>query len=214
MRRRRSKPQQPAGPKDASACPLPSDDARDACPTDAFPEPYVLDAQRCISYLTIELKGAIPRELRKGMGDWIYGCDVCQDVCPWNRHAEQASESAYESRPGFERPDLIKWIAMDRETFSRTFRRNPAKRPKRRGLLRNVAVALGNSGDRRAAAPLIRALDDEEMLVRGHAAWGLAQLGGEQARVALEARLTIEEETEVREEIEWALSQLECGDHA
>ena len=186
----------------------------DACPTDAFPEPYVLDAQRCISYLTIELKGAIPRELRKGMGDWIYGCDVCQDVCPWNRRAEQASESAYESRPGFERPDLIKWIAMDRETFSRTFRRNPAKRPKRRGLLRNVAVALGNSGDRRAAAPLIRALDDEEMLVRGHAAWGLAQLGGEQARVALEARLTIEEETEVREEIEWALSQFECGDHA
>ena len=185
-----------------------------ACQTDAFPEHYVLDAQRCISYLTIELKGAIPQELRKGMGDWIYGGDVCQDVCPWNRRAEPASEPAYESRPGFERPDLIEWIALDRETFSRTFRRNPAKRPKRRGLLRNVAVALGNSGDRRAAAPLIRAHDDEEMLVRGHAAWGLAQLGGEQARVALEARLTIEEETEVREEIEWALSQLECGDHA
>ena len=100
---------------------------------------------------------------------------------------------------------MIEWIALDCETFSRKFRCNPAKRPKRCGLLRNVAVALGNSGDPRAVVPLIRALDDEEVLVRGHAAWGLAQLGGEQAHAAL-ARLTIEEETEVREEIEWLKS--------
>ncbi|MGB1891813.1 MAG: tRNA epoxyqueuosine(34) reductase QueG [Candidatus Latescibacterota bacterium] len=186
----------------------------DACPTDAFPEPYVLDAQRCISYLTIELKGAIPRALRKGMGDWVYGCDICQDVCPWNRRAEPACEPAYESRAGFERPDLIEWMALDRETFNKTFRRNPAKRPKRRGLLRNVAVALGNSGDPRAVAPLIGALDDEEALVRSHAAWGLARLGAKQACAALQARLAVEEDAEVREEIEWALRQLEREEHA
>lgn len=186
----------------------------DACPTDAFPEPYVLDAQRCISYLTIELKGSIPRGLRKGMGDWVYGCDICQDVCPWNRRVEPAREPVYESRPGLERPDLIEWIELDRDAFNQTFRRSPAKRPKRRGLLRNVAVALGNSGDRRAVPSLIRALGDEEALVRGHAAWGLAQLGGEQARAALQARLTVEEEAEVCQEIEWALSQFERGDHA
>ena len=181
----------------------------DACPTDAFPEPYVLDAQRCISYLTIELKGAIPRELRKGMGDWVYGCDICQDVCPWNRRAEPACEPAYQSRAGFERPDLVEWMALDRETFNKTFRRNPAKRPKRRGLLRNVAVALGNSGDPRAVAPLISALDDEEALVRSHAAWSLARLGAKQACAALQARLAVEEDVEVCEEIEWALRQLE-----
>ncbi len=177
----------------------------DACPTDAFPEPYVLDAQRCISYLTIELKESIPRALRKGMGDWVYGCDICQDVCPWNRRAEQASEPAYRSRPGVERPDLIEWMGLDREGFSQTFRRSPAKRPKRRGMLRNVAVALGNSGDARAVPPLIAALQDEEALVRGHAAWGLGQLGGAAAYAALRARLAEEEDAEVRAEIELAL---------
>ncbi len=186
----------------------------DACPTDAFPEPYVLDATRCISYLTIELKGAIPRELRSGMGDWVYGCDICQDVCPWNRRAEAAAEPAYASRPGLERPDLRAWIALDRDAFNEQFRHNPAKRPKRRGLLRNVAVALGNSGDKRAVGPLISALGDEEALVRGHAAWGLGQLGGADARRALRGQLELEKDEEVRTEIVLALEDLRFAEES
>jgi epoxyqueuosine reductase len=180
----------------------------DACPTDAFAEPYVLDASRCISYLTIELKGAIPRALRKGMGDWVYGCDICQDVCPWNGRAEVAVEPAFASRQGLERPDLREWIALDGDAFNEKFRRNPAKRPKRRGLLRNVAVALGNSGDARAVEPLIHALGDEEALVRGHAAWGLGELGGQEAKRALQARLELEEDGQVRAEIVQALENV------
>jgi epoxyqueuosine reductase len=180
----------------------------DACPTDAFPGPYVLDATRCISYLTIELKGAIPRDLRQGMGNWVYGCDICQDVCPWNRKAEPADEPAYQSRPGLDQPDLREWIALDRDAFNEKFRRNPAKRPKRRGLLRNVAVALGNSGDRRAVPALVLALSDEELLVRGHAAWALGQLGGAEARLALEERLVVETDAEVCAEIAGALAEL------
>ncbi len=184
----------------------------DACPTDAFPEPYVLDARRCISYLTIEHRESIPHALRKGMGNWVYGCDICQDVCPWNRRAEPAGEPAYHSRPGLEQPDLIEWMTFDREAFNRTFRRNPAKRPKRRGLLRNVAVALGNSGDPRAVAPLVDALQDEEALVRGHAAWALGQLGGSAAYRALRERLFIESEADVRAEIERALDAMKCDE--
>jgi epoxyqueuosine reductase len=183
----------------------------DACPTNAFAEPYVLDASRCISYLTIELKGAIPRALRKGMGDWVYGCDICQDVCPWNGRAEVAAEPAFASRQGLERPDLREWIALDGDAFNEKFRRNPAKRPKRRGLLRNVAVALGNSGDARAVEPLIQALSDEEALVRGHAAWGLGELGGAEARRALQVRLDLEVDAEVHAEIVQALEGL-CAD--
>lgn len=181
----------------------------DACPTDAFPEPYVLDARRCISYLTIELKGPIPPELRPGMGDWVFGCDICQDVCPWNRRAEPAAEAAFKSRPGLEAPSLAGLLGMDREAFNAQFRRHPAKRAKRRGLLRNVAVALGNSGDPQAVEPLIGALADEEPLVRGHAAWGLGQLGGDRARSALAAALEGEGDGAVRAEIAAALDQ--CG---
>ena len=176
----------------------------DACPTDAFPQPYVLDASRCISYLNIELKDSIPTHLRKGMGQWIFGCDICQDVCPWNRRAEVAPEPGYRSRPGFDGPSLLEWIAMDQETFSAHFRHNPIKRPKRRGLLRNVAVALGNSGRQEAVPALIKALQDEEPLVRGHAAWALGQLGGEEALTALKSRLEVEDDAEVVTEIQAA----------
>ena len=180
----------------------------DACPTDAFPQPYVLDARRCISYLTIELKGSIPPDLRPGLGDWIFGCDICQDVCPWNRGPTPAAEPAFAARADLARPDLVELLGLDREAFNERFRRNPAKRSKRRGLLRNAAVALGNSGDRAAVPALVRALGDEEALVRGHAAWALGQLGGAQAQAALEEALESEEEGEVREEIEEALKTL------
>ena len=196
-------------------CDLPATDhcgsctrCQDACPTNALPEPYLLDARRCISYLTIELKGAIPRELRPGMGDWIFGCDVCQDVCPWNRKVRPAEEPAFQSRPGLTNPSLPKLMAMDRDGFNDRFRRHPAKRAKRRGVLRNAAVALGNSGDSAAVPPLIAALRDEEPLVRGHAAWGLGRLGGEEARGALDAALQSERDPEVVEEIRRALRDL------
>lgn len=180
----------------------------DACPTDAFPEPYVLDARRCISYLNIELKGPIPRDLRPGMGQWIFGCDICQEVCPWNRKAAPAPEPAYASRADRDSPALLDLIQLDREAFNARFRRSPVKRPKRRGFLRNVAVALGNSGMQAAVPALIRALDDEEPLVRGHVAWALGQLGGDGAKEALKRRLGVEEDAEVREELADALAAL------
>ena len=180
----------------------------DACPTDAFPEPYVLDAQRCISYLNIELKGSIPRDLRQGMGQWIFGCDICQEVCPWNRKAEPAPEPAYKSRADLDSPSLLDLIQLDRAAFNALFRRNPVKRPKRRGFLRNVAVALGNSGMQDAVPALINALDDEEPLVRGHVAWALGQLGGDEAKGALKRRLGMEDDAEVRGELKDALDAL------
>jgi len=177
----------------------------DACPTGAFPEPYVLDARRCISYLTIELKGPVPRDLREGMGRWILGCDICQDVCPWNRKAKPASEPAFRPRRGLDPPSLPRLLVMDRDAFNEQFRRSPAKRPKRRGLLRSAAVALGNSGDPAAVPALIQALEDEETLVRGHAAWALGRLGGEEARRALEGALHREPDSGVAAEIRQAL---------
>ena len=181
----------------------------DACPTNAFPDPYVLDSNRCISYLTIELKGPIPRPLRAGMGQWIFGCDICQDVCPWNKRAEQAAEKAFQTRPGLDRPSLIRLLEMDQQTFNEQFRRNPAKRPKRAGLLRNVAVALGNSGDEAAVPALTRALQDPEPLVRGHVAWALGTIGGADARTTLLKALESEGEPTVLEEIQHALGMFD-----
>ena len=180
----------------------------DACPTSAFPEPYILDARRCISYLTIELKGPIPRKLRPHLDNWILGCDICQDICPWNRKAEAADEPAFAAREGLKSPSLPHLLSMDRDAFNEQFRRSPAKRPKRRGLLRNVAVALGNSGDRSAVPALVKALDDEEPLVRGHVAWALGRLGGQEARLALKEALERETDPEVTEEIQQALNPL------
>ena len=180
----------------------------DACPTDAFPEPYVLDARRCISYLTIELKGSIPEPLRGDVGNWILGCDICQQVCPWNRDVHPASdtEKAFKPRPELDSPSLTELIRLDKAGFNALFKGHAAKRPKRRGLLRNVAVALGNSGDQAAVPPLVEALADEEPLVRGHAAWALGKLGGATARQALESALADEQCPEVVGEIEAALA--------
>lgn len=177
----------------------------DACPTGAILEPYVLDSRRCISYLTIEVKGDIPAEMRPLMGDWVFGCDVCQEVCPWNRKAPATEEPAFAPREGLEAPLLIDLLRMDQAAFSARFKGSPIKRTKRRGLLRNAAVALGNSGDLRAVPALIGAMNDPEPLVRGHAAWALGRLGGDEARAAMEAALGREEDAEVREEIERAL---------
>ncbi len=179
----------------------------DACPTRAFTAPRTLDATRCISYLTIELRGAIPEELRDAMDELVYGCDICQEVCPWNRRALPAAEPAFRARPGLENPSLPELLALNQEEFAARFRRSPLKRANRRGLLRNAAVALGNTGDLRAVPALVRALADEEALVRGHAAWALGRLGGEEARAALRAALETEQDAQVRQEMMEALAE-------
>jgi epoxyqueuosine reductase len=149
----------------------------DACPTGALPEPYVLDARRCISYLTIEERGSIPEQWRASLGRHVFGCDICQDVCPWNRKRRHRGPAAFEPREGLLAPDLAELASLDLETFRERFRRSPMKRTKRRGLLRNVAVALGNTG----GPPNVRLLEmlaqDDDPVVREHAAWALARRG-------------------------------------
>jgi epoxyqueuosine reductase len=178
----------------------------DACPTRAFTAPGQLDARRCISYLTIELRGQVPAELRSGMGDWIFGCDICQDVCPWNRKAPVSAEPALQPREELTNANLVELLRLSPAAFRERFRDTAITRTKRRGLLRNAAIALGNSGDIRALPVLMEALGDEEPLVRGAAAWALGRLQSQAAHDALTARLAAEDDANVRVEIEAALS--------
>ena len=136
----------------------------------------MLDATRCISYLTIEVKGAIPESRRAGVGRHVFGCDICQDVCPWNGKRRHTAEPAFAPREGLEAPDLGALASLDDEAFRQMFRRSPVKRAKRRGLLRNVCVALGNSGDPSRRPVLERLAADDDPLVREHARWGLDRL--------------------------------------
>jgi epoxyqueuosine reductase len=179
-----------------------------ACPTRALVAPGVLDARRCISYLTIELRGPIPRELRPLMGTHIFGCDICQAVCPWNHKAPESSERAFLPRAGFAAPELIPLLRLSDEEFRARFRGSPITRAKRRGLLRNVAVALGNLRDPKALSALEAALSDAEPLIRSHAAWALGRLGGDDARRALQAALGTEPHGDVQGEIAAALTAL------
>ena len=179
-----------------------------ACPTRALVAPGVLDARRCISYLTIELRGSIPRELRPLLGTHIFGCDICQAVCPWNRQAPESSEPAFLPRAGFAAPELVPLLRLSDEEFRARFHGSPISRAKRRGLLRNVAVALGNLRDLRAFPALQAALYEAEPLIRSHAAWALGRLGGGEARQALQAVLSTERDGDVREEITLALTEL------
>lgn len=178
-----------------------------ACPTGAFAGPYILDARRCISYLTIELKGAIPRHLRPLMGNHVFGCDICQEVCPYNVKARSTDESSFDPREGLYAPDLIPLLSLSEEEFRRRFRGSPILRAKRRGFLRNVAVALGNLKSPEALPALTKALQDHEPVVRGHAAWALGQIGPAESVEALTERLQVEEDRGVKEEIEEALKQ-------
>lgn len=148
----------------------------DACPTDAFVAPGVLDARRCISYLTIENKETIPLELRPGVGDWLFGCDVCQDVCPWNHKAPAGTEPRLQPRPELERLDAVELLSLSEQQFRQRFADTALTRAKRRGLLRNAAVVLGNIGDRAALPALRVARDDADDVVREAAAWAIAQI--------------------------------------
>ena len=180
----------------------------DACPTGAIVAPYVIDNTRCISFLTIELRGAIPRELRPLIGDWVFGCDICQDVCPVNRKAQQSLEPAFRQRHDFAAPALIPLLDLDDEGFRERFRNSPIKRAKRVGLQRNVCVALGNIGDSAAVPALTKALRSDDAIVRSHAAWALGRIQGKQAAKALESALQSENNPEVVEEIDLALSEM------
>lgn len=181
----------------------------DACPTAAIRPDRTIESARCISYLTIENKGPIPTELRPGIGEWIFGCDICQMVCPWNlRFAAGEGHPALAAHPENAQPVLRQELCLSPQEFNRKFRRSPVLRAKRRGYLRNVAVALGNARDTASAPDLIETLENEaEPLVRAHAAWALGQLQTQKARSALENALARETAGEVTEEIENALQR-------
>jgi epoxyqueuosine reductase len=147
-----------------------------ACPTGAITAPFELDARRCISYLTIELKGPIPLELRPLLGNRIYGCDDCLAVCPWNRFARASSLMQTQARPDLATPDLVELMALDDAQFRQRFAGTPVLRAKRRGLLRNVCVALGNTADASALPALERAAQDPEPLIAEHAAWAIGEI--------------------------------------
>jgi epoxyqueuosine reductase len=162
----------------------------DACPTDAFVEPRVLDATRCISTLTIEDHGPVPHHLRSGIGDWVFGCHVCQEVCPWNRHAPGSTEPAFQPRGGAATLDLAELLGLDEVAFRRRFKGSPLLRAKRHGLARSAAIALGNRPDPAAFPALVAALADAESIVREAAAWALerwieAGVRADEARAAL-----------------------------
>ena len=178
----------------------------DACPTGAIVAPYVIDNARCISHLTIENRGAIPRELRPLLGDWIFGCDLCQEVCPVNRKAQPAQEPAF-GKAALATADLIEILEMSETDFRERFRGTPILRAKRVGLQRNACVALGNGKNPAAIPALDRALQQGETLVRGHAAWALGQIGGPAALAALQQAAQQETDGEVLAEIRAALGE-------
>jgi epoxyqueuosine reductase len=180
-----------------------------ACPTNAIPAPYVIDNTRCISYHTIENRGPIPRDIRPLMGDWVFGCDICQDVCPVNHHSEHTGDPVFlASSVEEQRPDLLTILDLDDAEFERRFRSSPVRRATRAGLQRNACVALGNAGDTRAVPSLARVLREGEALVRSHAAWALGRIGGVTAQDALAAASRREADREVLEELALAIEAL------
>ena len=192
----------------------------DICPTDALPEPRVLDATRCISALTIEDRGPVEGALRSHFGNWIFGCDLCQEVCPWNRHAPGTEDPELQAIENEEMPSLIELLRLDQAAFRKKFHDSPILRAKRVGLLRSAAIALGNhpsaSGDVPAGlASLCGVLQDKEPVIRGAAAWALGQWHYRMPEIAptivdaLKARLAEEYDETVRQEIFSVLSHKE-----
>jgi epoxyqueuosine reductase len=173
----------------------------DVCPTDAFPAPFQLDARRCISYLTIELKGPIPAEFRPALGNRVFGCDDCLAVCPWNKFAQTAREQKLQARSALKAPSLAELSRLDDAAFRALFSKSPVKRIGRERFLRNVLYAIGNSGDAALAEEARLLLDDPAPLVRGAAAWALSRLLTPDALSAIRnARAPLENDPAVREE--------------
>ena len=178
-----------------------------ACPTDAIVAPYVVDNRRCISYQTIENRGVIPRELRAAIGNWVFGCDICQEVCPVNRKARATGDANF-GRRDLAHPDLVELLTMTEAQFRERFAGTPVMRAKWVGMRRNACIALGNGGNPASIPPLTQALVDAEPLVRQHAAWALGRIGGAAAAAALRRALADERDGAVREEIGLALGEL------
>jgi epoxyqueuosine reductase len=184
----------------------------DHCPTGALPEPFRLDANRCISYWTIEHRGDLPPEAREMVGEWVFGCDVCQEVCPWNVRGEVRHEWEPADHPELRLPperrelDLAGLLLLSRDGYAERFRGSPMKRAKHQGLQRNAAVAMGNRRDAAYVEPLAEALATAEPVVRRHAAWALGRIGTEPARKALEEALGTEADATVRDELRAALA--------
>lgn len=187
----------------------------EACPTGCILPDRTLDARRCISYLTIELKGDIPLELRPQMGQWVFGCDICQQVCPWNQRfaVAQPPDPALAGAPEAGQVSLVKELALTPEAFNRRFKNSPLRRARRGGYLRNIAVALGNLPEPKTVPEAIPALarilqEEPNALARRHAAWALGRLGGKAAARALQEALSTEQDETVRAEIAQALNEL------
>ena len=172
----------------------------DICPTNAFPAPYQLDARRCISYLTIENKGHIAREFRRPIGNRIYGCDDCLAVCPWNKFAVSAREMALRPRDDLVAPRLTDLVALDDAGFRALFSGSPVKRIGRDRFIRNVLIALANSGDLSALPQVIEKLSDASSLVRAMAVWALGELAPSEARARASAAIASEADEDVRDE--------------
>ncbi|HEX9090427.1 MAG TPA: tRNA epoxyqueuosine(34) reductase QueG, partial [Anaerolineales bacterium] len=179
-----------------------------ACPTGCILPDRTLDARRCISYITIELKAAIPAELRPLMDNWVFGCDICQQVCPWNRFASEQGDPGFNQAISSPGPSLLAEMALTHEEFNHKYRHTPLARAKRRGYLRNVAVALGNSHSAGVEEVLNCALSqDPEHLVRGHAVWALGQINTTSAWLAIQKAAAAEEDPSVLLEIQAILDR-------
>jgi epoxyqueuosine reductase len=178
----------------------------DACPTNAFPEPGVLDAGRCISYLTIEQRSRqIPEPLRRGMGTWLFGCDICQDVCPWNRFAPAAESAAFSALDHLNPADCTRILHLSDDEYRKTFGQTALARPGRAAMARNAAIVLGNLADTDSESALCHALLDPAPIVRGAAAWALGQLDTKTALMALRVHRQSESDESVQQEIDAVL---------
>jgi epoxyqueuosine reductase len=185
----------------------------DACPTNAFPQAGVLDASRCVSYLTIELRDHVPAALRAGIGDWVFGCDVCQEVCPWNRFAPVSAIAELQPLESMNPVELAELFSLSEADFRRRFRKTPLWRPHREGLLRNAAIVLGNRGEASGLSALAMGLNDGASLVRAAAAWALGRIATLHPEIGVAAilneRAEVESDTAVLAEIVAALATLD-----
>lgn len=181
----------------------------EACPTSCILPNRTIDSRRCLSYLTIELKEAIPCELRPYINDWIFGCDICQQVCPWNKRSTPSTDPNFVAREGIAQPNLLNDLELTSEEFNKKFKGSPIKRTKRRGYLRNILIILGNKRNPKFLPLFEKILNTEsETLIRQHAAWAIGQLDSQEALAKLSYALESEESSEVIEEIKLAINNI------
>lgn len=180
-----------------------------ACPTDAFAAPYVLDSRKCVAYLTIELRGKqIPESLRPGIGDWLFGCDICQDVCPWNRKSVTTTEPELQPDPSVSPPDAATFLQISESQFRERFHGTPLFRTGREALARNAAIVLGNKGQIEGIPALVHGLSDGSAIVREAAAWAIGQIPGQKSCQILLHRKKVETDSTVRNQIENSIRHL------